>query len=44
MEKNRKELKTFNDYKMDYPPEIQKRLKEIRTGSKKCSSRSKRKN
>ena len=34
MEKNRKELKTFNDYKMDYPPEIQKRLEEIRQAVK----------
>ena len=34
MEKNRKELKNFNDYKMDYPPEIQKRLEEIRQAVK----------
>ena len=30
MEKNRIELKTFEDYKKAYPPEIQHRLEEIR--------------
>jgi uncharacterized protein YdhG (YjbR/CyaY superfamily) len=29
MENNRKELKTFEEYKMDYPPETQKRLDQI---------------
>jgi len=30
MEKSTKELKTFKDYKIEYPPEIQQRLEEIR--------------
>jgi uncharacterized protein YdhG (YjbR/CyaY superfamily) len=30
MEKNNKEIKTFKDYMMKYPPEIQLRLEEIR--------------
>jgi uncharacterized protein YdhG (YjbR/CyaY superfamily) len=34
MEKNKKELKNFNDYIMDYPPEIQRRLEEIRQAIK----------
>jgi uncharacterized protein YdhG (YjbR/CyaY superfamily) len=29
MENNSKELKTFEEYKRDYPPEIQKRLNQI---------------
>ena len=34
MEKNKKEIKTFEDYKMEYPPEIQRRLEEIRMAVK----------
>ena len=34
MEKNKKKLKTFNDYKMGYPLEIQQRLEEIRLAVK----------
>jgi hypothetical protein len=29
MDKNRKEIKTFEDYKKDYLPEIRKRLDQI---------------
>ena len=34
MERNKKQLKTFNDYIKDYPPEIQQRLEEIRQAIK----------
>ena len=34
MEKNKKEIKTFEDYKMEYPPEIQRMLEKIRMAVK----------
>jgi uncharacterized protein YdhG (YjbR/CyaY superfamily) len=34
MEKNKKETKTFKEYKIDYPPEIQRRLEKIRLAVK----------
>ena len=34
MEKNKKEIKTFKDYKMEYPPEIQRMLEKIRMAVK----------
>ena len=34
MEKNKNEIKTFEDYKLEYPPEIQRRLEEIRLAVK----------
>ena len=34
MERNKKQLKTFNDYIIVYPPEIQQRLEEIRQAIK----------
>jgi uncharacterized protein YdhG (YjbR/CyaY superfamily) len=34
MEKNKKQSMTFNDYIIDYPPEIQQRLEEIRKAIK----------
>ena len=34
MEKNKKEIKTFKEYKIDYPPEIQRRLEKIRLAVK----------
>ncbi|MFY9637428.1 MAG: DUF1801 domain-containing protein [Methanobacterium sp.] len=34
MEKNKKKIKTFRDYKMGYTPEIQRRLEKIRLAVK----------
>jgi uncharacterized protein YdhG (YjbR/CyaY superfamily) len=34
MEKNKKKIKSFKDYKSKYPPEIQQRLDEIRMAVK----------